>query len=150
MLPSQLAQAAGGTVSEAPEFPDRLAYFSFDESLTDGENAMAAVDGDNASINKSDTHNGEGGALELKGRSWLTLSKAGDAGDNLINGKKELTISYWSKTTSDNTKNHNAGWAWFASRDNEENKYPNEHYITISAGLTHQGNILRSGGTIPV
>ncbi|MCI9531424.1 MAG: hypothetical protein HFH38_06705 [Lachnospiraceae bacterium] len=129
MLPSQLAQAAGGTVSEAPEFPDRLAYFSFDESLTDGENAMAAVDGDNASINKSDTHNGEGGALELKGRSWLTLSKAGDAGDNLINGKKELTISYWSKTTSDNTKNHNAGWAWFASRDNEENKYPNEHYI---------------------
>ncbi len=128
MLPAQMASAAEG---DAAEMPEQLAYFSFDESLTDGGNAVAVIDGKNASINKSDTHTGKGGALELGGQTWLTLAQAGDENDNLINGKKELTISYWSKTTSDGTKDENKGWAWFASRNNENNAYPNEHYIGV-------------------
>ena len=128
MLPAQMASAAEG---DAAEMPEQLAYFSFDKSLTDGGNAVAVIDGKNASINKGDTHTGKGGALELGGQTWLTLAQAGDKNDNLINGKKELTISYWSKTTSDNKTNSNAGWAWFASRNNENNAYPNEHYIGV-------------------
>ena len=127
-MPAQMAQAAEG---DAPSvWPERLAYFSFNESLTEGENAAAKVDGANASINKTDTHNGTGGALELGGQSWLTLFKAGDENNNLINGKKELTVSYWSKTVSVGT-GENTGWAWFASRNNETNGYPNEHYIGV-------------------
>lgn len=64
-MPAQMAQAAEG---DAPSvWPERLAYFSFNESLTEGEKAAAKVDGANASINKTDTHNGTGGALELGG-----------------------------------------------------------------------------------
>ncbi len=85
MLPAQMASAAEG---DAAEMPEQLAYFSFDKSLTDGGNAVAVIDGKNASINKSDTHTGKGGALELGGQTWLTLAQAGDKNDNLINGKK--------------------------------------------------------------
>lgn len=128
LMPAQMAQAAEGDAASA--WPKRLAYFSFNESLTEGENAAAKIDGANASINKADTFNGAGGALELGGQTWLTLSKAGDENDNLITGKKELTISYWSKTTSEGSGS-NTGWAWFASRNNETNGYPNEHYIGV-------------------
>ncbi|MEY8515911.1 LamG-like jellyroll fold domain-containing protein [Lachnospiraceae bacterium 29-84] len=121
MLPAQMAQAA-----EADEaaFPQKLAYFSFDENVTDGQNAEATVGGGAPAISTTDKRMGAG-ALQLANNAWLTVTKKGDANDNLLVGKKELTISYWSKYSGGN------GWAFSATKGNVANAGGKENYIGV-------------------
>ncbi len=146
MLPAQTAWAKGdmpdaqaGSGGDAPAayaegsesaWPKRLAYFTFDENATDGGNAVAATTGNNISINTEDKRSGTG-ALKLGGGSYLTVMSEHVAGDNLLNGRKELTLSYWSKAES-----NGHGWAWYASTGDG---WRSDNYIGI---MDKPGNVM--------
>ncbi len=95
---------------------------------------LATITGKGASIDKSYKKAGDG-ALKLdnplleadkNGRAgdsaYLTIE--GEDGDNLLSGRTQLTFSFWYKTMD-----NKAAWAFSASKNNEKNEYPKEHYI---------------------
>ncbi len=101
-------------------FPDKLAYFSFDENAVEGGNSQADVKGTPAI---------EGGkknkALKLTGSEYLTITDK-TTGKSPLVGKEALTISYWSKSESNGNQN---GWAYFIKKDDTSNSEENLSYI---------------------
>lgn len=130
LLPMQMAYAEGGSVPEEAAriataddgmgLPAELAHFSFDSQ----DEIMGKVVGDTAKaqIVTSDDGHDATPYLKLTGGSFI---RALDG--SVLAGKKELTISYWSKSEGA------PGWAFFAAKDNLAGLFGggDEHYIGI-------------------
>ena len=103
-----------------------LAAFDFDEDAVDGKitgtNAVATVNGNGVSIEKTDKLLGTG-ALKLENSSYLDVKKTD--GKPVVSGQKAITISYYSKTDA------GSGWAYFISKDDQSPVYQKEYYLGI-------------------
>ena len=101
----------------------RILYLDFE----DGDAGLSG-DGVNVTVNGTtnyvdDSHMGK--ALSITPNTYLTLE--GENG-NLLAGKDELTVSYWSKTPSMTVCN----WAAFMAPNSNAPVYLNENYFAIS------------------
>lgn len=126
LLPIQVAYAEGGSVpngearistpDDGMGLPAELAHFSFDSQ----DEIMGKVVGDaaKAKIVTSDDGRDKTPYLKLSGGSFV---RALDG--SVLAGKKELTISYWSKSEGA------PGWAFYAAKDNLA--VPTDNYIGI-------------------
>lgn len=143
LVPTQFAYAANEDATVRPRvvseddgsigssLPEKLVYFSFDENVTDGGSAKGKAEGNGATVKADDKKVG-GGALSLDGTSYINVTDKD--GNNPLIGKDEITISYWSKST---TANH--GWAYYLKRNNSANSEPNKdlqnlYYLGILDG----------------
>ncbi len=125
---NDIAQGSGARIVTPDEvilengntFPEKLAYFSFDENAQEGGNSQAAVVGTPA-IEEGK----KGKALKLTGSEYLTITDK-TTGKSPLVGKEALTISYWSKSESDGSGN---GWAYFIKKDDTSNNEENLSYI---------------------
>jgi len=103
-----------------------LVAFDFDEDAVDGKitgtNAVATVNGNGVSIEKTDKLLGTG-ALKLENSSYLDVKKTD--GKPVVSGQKAITISYYSKTDA------GSGWAYFISKDDQSPVYQKEYYLGI-------------------
>ena len=120
-LSAPMVQAAG----EATQMNEagRILYLDFE----DGDAGLSG-DGVNVTVNGTtnyvdDSHMGK--ALSITPNTYLTLE--GENG-NLLAGKDELTVSYWSKTPSMTVCN----WAAFMAPNSNAPVYLNENYFAIS------------------
>ncbi len=126
LLPMQMAYAESGSVpngearittpDDGMGLPAELAHFSFDSQ----DEIMGKVVGaaEKAKIVTSDDGHDATPYLKLTGGSFI---RALDG--NVLAGKKELTISYWSKSEGA------PGWAFYAAKDNLA--APTDNYIGI-------------------
>lgn len=129
LLPAQMAYAEANsseaginTLSNEMGLPAELAHFTFDS-----ENEIAGKivgSADKAQIVSSDDGHDSTPYLNLKGGSFI---RALDG--SVLAGKKELTISYWSKTGG------SPGWAFYAAKDNLAE--PSDNYIGILDQTTY-------------
>ncbi len=125
LLPAQMAYAEGtnapGNEANATSpgdgmgLPKELAHFSFDSE----EEIAGKVVGDAAKAKIVSGDNGRDSSpfLQLSGAAIRALD------GSILAGKKELTISYWSKSEGD------SGWAFYAAKDNLA--VPTDNYIGI-------------------
>ena len=123
MLAGLLPSGVGGLQEvQAADLPKALVDFDF-ENLNANQEIVTDSAKATGTYGLSDSHAGGGQALSLNGKNqWLDIKTP--AGESLLTGLNELTISYDAKMP----KNH-VNWGFFAARDASETTYQNEHYI---------------------
>lgn len=118
---------------EASADREVLASFNFDDAETGFEsaNAKAVAKGTYALQDSKDAASKK--ALYLDGNAGNYLALQDKDGGSLLNGKKEITISYDAKP--DRT---GGNWVYYAAPNEDAQKYPNEHYL---GALQSNGNL---------
>lgn len=109
------------------DFDSRLiAYLSMDNRETglSGKGASAVLTGPNASF-EADSVRGK--SLHLKGNTFLTAAKTDNTA--LLQGRDEITISYYSKAEDANVTG--MAWTLFAARNAQQAGENNRNYLGI-------------------
>lgn len=109
------------------DFDSRLiAYLSMDNRETglSGKGASAVLTGPNAAFEADSVR---GNSLHLKGNTFLTAAKTDNTA--LLQGRDEITISYYSKAEDANVTG--MAWTLFAARNAQQAGENNRNYLGI-------------------